>query len=271
MQGRPGSIDGRLRRFAGFPAEHCCQRHPESVQPKEAKRRPRRPIAGERSRHPAARRKPQGFHRFSGWRGQLAREAVIAVLVASYAFGLTWSLENRLAANQEISENVRFIRERSDSPQSAKPFSGLLLHGASLSGLNLGCQSGESTCQVADLTEADMREATLVAANLQSARLALSDLRDADLGLASLQDAVLTAADLRGAILAGARLNRASLRLADLRGADLGGADLRGANLQSAQLSTEESTAPALVICYDQTTQWPDGFTPLNPPHCGSY
>jgi len=58
----------------------------------------------------------------------------------------------------------------------------------------------------------------------------------------------LAGANLAGADLTGADLTGAKLRYADLPRADLTGADLTGADLRD--------------VKYDETTRWPDGFTP---------
>lgn len=70
-----------------------------------------------------------------------------------------------------------------------------------------------------------------------------------------LRGAHLFWADLRGAYL-----RRADLRWADLRGAYLTGADLRWADLRWANLSG----ADLFGVIWDETTVWPDGFTPPN-------
>jgi uncharacterized protein YjbI with pentapeptide repeats len=104
----------------------------------------------------------------------------------------------------------------------------------------------------ADLSKANLRDATLYGANLRDATLYGADLRDAnlrgaDLRDANLRDATLYGADLsnthlskanlRDAYLRGANLSNANLRDADLRGADLSDANLRGADLRDANLS----------------------------------
>ena len=70
------------------------------------------------------------------------------------------------------------------------------------------------------------------------ANLANADLRDAQLIAVNLEGANLTEADLQGANLAGA-----DLRGANLTGANLAGANLRGGNLQSANLIGANLTA----------------------------
>lgn len=73
----------------------------------------------------------------------------------------------------------------------------------------------------ANLANADLRDAQLIAANLEGANLTEADLQGAN----------LAGADLRGANLHGANLTDANLRGANLNGANLTGANLRGANL----------------------------------------
>ena len=77
-----------------------------------------------------------------------------------------------------------------------------------------------------DLTQAYLRDASLVGVNMQGAVLRSVVLRLAELGGADLSDTDLNDADLCTANLEGATL----------RGADLGGANLCGANLRQADL-----------------------------------
>jgi uncharacterized protein YjbI with pentapeptide repeats len=57
-----------------------------------------------------------------------------------------------------------------------------------------------------------------------------------------------TGANLKGADFTGATLREVSFDYADLRGTDFTGADITGADLTGAK--------------WDETTRWPDGFTP---------
>ena len=85
---------------------------------------------------------------------------------------------------------------------------------------------------IANLMEADLREANLRFANLMEA-----DLREANLRFADLTGAYLREADLTGAYLREANLMEADLREANLMEANLTGANLTGANLTGAKLS----------------------------------
>ena len=101
------------------------------------------------------------------------------------------------------------------------------LAGANLAGANL---SG------ADLSRADLSRADLTGANLAGANLSGAELQDADLREANLTGAVLVGANLTEADLTGANLTNADLMDADLTRADLNGVDLTGADLTGAKL-----------------------------------
>jgi hypothetical protein len=108
------------------------------------------------------------------------------------------------------------------------------------------------------LTEVDLRGATLPGANLVATDLTGAKLRGADLSGAKMRLTNLHNADLRGSdlrfaglshsSLTGARLDEALLDRADLRGADLSETDLEGASLRGA--------------IYDGDTLWPRGQNP---------
>jgi uncharacterized protein YjbI with pentapeptide repeats len=72
-------------------------------------------------------------------------------------------------------------------------------------------------------------------------------------GEKNLAGANLAGADLTGANLRGVNLRGADLTAVWLLGVDLTGVDLRGADLTGADLRD---------VKYDETTRWPDGFTP---------
>ena len=98
-------------------------------------------------------------------------------------------------------------------------------------------------------------------ASLQSSRFA-----EADLSKASFASANLAGADLSNVRARLARFLHADLSDADLHGADLAAADLRECNLTGADL-TGANLAHAQLdgARYDETTRWPDGFTPPEP------
>jgi uncharacterized protein YjbI with pentapeptide repeats len=99
---------------------------------------------------------------------------------------------------------------------------------------------------VADLTRADLRNATAKQAWLPEAKLVRTQLQGANLSGAQLQGVNMRFAQLRGANLGGAQLQRANLLaaqlqdtnlvLAQLQDADLQGAQLQGSSLARAQL-----------------------------------
>lgn len=87
---------------------------------------------------------------------------------------------------------------------------------------------------------ADLRDANLTRANLKDATLNGADLKNADLRDANLTRAELRSTDLRGANLNKADLKDANLRNVDLRGDDLRNVDLWGGNLSEAHLNNAD-------------------------------
>lgn len=193
------------------------------------------------------------FPRWRGWlqrqRDDLIRDAVLGLVLLAVGAGFAAYYDRQLDQRAESSENTRFVRQAVIDGATTKPFLELNLRGASLAGLDLGCtrpdaaraaafddERVEAGC--ADFSHADLSSANLNRAVLRYALLTEADLRGANLRLA----------DLGGAVLLGARLGGANLWKTDLREADLRGADMAGVDLSYA--------------CYDDTTQWVEGFTP---------
>jgi hypothetical protein len=107
-----------------------------------------------------------------------------------------------------------------------------------------------------ELERVDLRDAELDGLDIPRVCLAHSNLEcahlvGAKLAGATLSDTVLRKVDLSGADLCGADLSRADLCGAVLLGADLTNAELRDANL--------------IGVIADNTTTWPQGFTPPLP------
>lgn len=131
---------------------------------------------------------------------------------------------------------------------------------------------------LADLSGKEIRAIDLRARNLEGADLSRTDMTRADVARSNLTQASLRNATLTSANFAGSTLDQASLADSDARGADLSGASLVGADLTGARLNDAYLTAADLrganlsaadlngtflnAIVYDQTTLWPDGFTP---------
>ena len=139
-------------------------------------------------------------------------------------------------------------------------------------------KAGESLREV-DLTEADPLYADLEGVDLTGADLSRTEVpagvtgkawprgfadsyraprwrarfSDATLDRAKLDRIVGWKGDFRGARLRNASLTEADLTDADFTGADLTGADLSGSVLDGARFDAAR---------WDDTTRWPDGFTP---------
>ena len=86
-----------------------------------------------------------------------------------------------------------------------------------------------------------------------------TNLAGAELYEANLQWAVLTRANLTGAKLGGANLQVADISDANLQGADLQGQ--KGYNEGAKGLTTKQVD----WAYWDETTKWPEGFTPPAP------
>jgi len=94
---------------------------------------------------------------------------------------------------------------------------------------------------VPDLSGANLGEIDLIGdTNLKGADLSFADLFEASIEQLRLKGANLEGADLRFAQLWKADLRDANLNSADLTGASLEGADMRGANLFSARLENSK-------------------------------
>ncbi|WP_084468298.1 pentapeptide repeat-containing protein [Promicromonospora sukumoe] len=120
---------------------------------------------------------------------------VVGLLLAGYQAWiddererLTQAVEADRAEREQVLANVQFIRETiRDAPEGVKPFRGMNLRGADLSGMDLGCpvsfdasvgwsRDRVETC--ADFTGADLTGARLDGANLTGALLVGGKLED---------------------------------------------------------------------------------------------
>lgn len=109
---------------------------------------------------------------------------------------------------------------------------------ASLGGANLDC----AKLYGADLRGAVLRNAKLYGADLHDAKLSNADLNNADLSYAS-----LCCANLSGASLRDAKLSNADLRVADLCDADLCGASLSKTYYQIVRIGSRNATTTYCV------------------------
>jgi uncharacterized protein YjbI with pentapeptide repeats len=229
----------------------------------------------------------------------LIRDALVGLVVLGVGliFAAWWDsrladrqnqLARDLATASEVQENIRFVRQVAIDDAAVKPFAGLNLRGATLAGLDVSCEDIAANTGCADFAGAVLSDADLAMVKLAGAMLDKAKLTRVDLHLADLTSARLLAANLNGALLfdvnlSGAHLAEANLsstnltlsdlRDADLRAADLTHADVRGANLTDANLRGADLRGTDLAVaalrgadlahvCYDDTTTWPDGFTP---------
>jgi hypothetical protein len=191
----------------------------------------------------------------------LAREAIIGLVLAVIGVAVAVWIgigQNRVASDlekaSEIQENVRFVRQSVINPGAPRPFSGLNLSGAYLSGLDLGCyRAGEPSSPLGPAPTGGICT---------------------DFAEANLSGAFLIGTDLTGANLTGADLSGADLAYANLHGADLSGADLRDAKLTYANLRTATLPEAKLMhhaelsgVCYNEHTFWPAGIA-KPPPEC---
>jgi len=141
---------------------------------------------------------------------------------------------------------------------------GACLRGALLAGARMG--------------KAELREADLRGANLQGAYLFVADVRDADFRQANLRDADLESAcavgarfyraDLRGVQFSEAEIDNADLSETELAGAGFAGARLHGANLNYSNLCghvrLDRDTKPVAEVKsveHEPTSFWKVGYT----------
>jgi len=227
------------------------------------------PPSGERRRRPSLPVPRRGFRAWLSrawteprwWFKELFGAGLVGIVLLIASFVWDYQLQQRVdesdtnrAQVAERLENLRFVRARSSGSEE-RPFTGMDLQGQSLSGLEI---SGADFIH-ANLAGADMIDTDLTGANLTGADLPNAVLVGADLDNANLDDAVLSGANLYKADLSGAEILTPYLGGADLSFANLTGADLSGASLFNTRLSH---------VCYDNTTDWPDGFEPPSP-SCG--
>jgi len=119
-----------------------------------------------------------------------------------------------------------------DPPAAEVVWRRCLLDGRDLSGAELT----RAQLRDASFQRTILREARMAGADGTDARFVSADLSDAELTGATLREADFTRAVMRGARLARADLRRARMFRADLTGADLTGAELRGADFSGAVL-----------------------------------
>ena len=143
----------------------------------------------------------------------------------------------------------------------------LLWAGVSLEGRSFGGLRAEGLNLIrADLLHAELRDAYLVEADLRGSELNEADLSGANLSRADLFGASLRGVRMRGSELVETSLVGANLANADLVDAGLGGADLTFCNLTGANLTGAHLDGAHLKnMIYDESTVWPEGFTPPPP------
>jgi uncharacterized protein YjbI with pentapeptide repeats len=191
--------------------------------------------------------------------------ALLELLVfALVAFPATYFLEQRIAGRQqaqadtlastaEVQENLRFARQLSIQNGEAnrdggtKPMNGIDLHGANLSGLQLGCRSRETVCKDTPLPGLASDAAQLIKADLAGVNLSFTDLTGAMMFEANLSSATLARTRLFGANLVGANLVNAYLSApADIGPDDAGYCCIQGAYLDNAKLDDADMTGANL-------------------------
>jgi hypothetical protein len=153
-------------------------------------------------------------------------------------------------------------------------FGGTNLAGAELYEANLqGANLEKANLQGAVLTRANLTGANLGGANLQGAGLDRANLQGASLREANIRGANLWEGNLQGAILGNANLQGAILWEANLREAALVDAKLQGADLRGPKTADGftlgakglTSWQVAGAAYWDETTKWPEGFSPPAP------
>lgn len=119
------------------------------------------------------------------------------------------------------------------------------------------------------IDEKQLNGLSMKGADLSGASIIYKELRGADFSDAILKKTRFQGCDLRAANFNGADLAGAMFFLADLRGADLsraqvGTSDFRQARLEGADMRSLGLDSADLRATFDQTTNWPEGFDPVN-------
>jgi uncharacterized protein YjbI with pentapeptide repeats len=187
----------------------------------------------------------------AGFMRKLMEQAVFGIVAGLAVFLVTWHFESQRADNDQRLENLRFVRERSsDDPSQPRPFRGLDLANQNLSGLRL--------------PQAQFVEADLAKADLRFVLLSGAQLRAADLREARLTQTTLNGTGFIDAQLSHASIDKAFARNASFAGSNLSGADFTGTSLQGADFSGAVGLdqADLSTVCWDESTRWPEGFTP---------
>jgi hypothetical protein len=175
------------------------------------------------------------------WRGELLTARYAAIVVASSVIALISSLLWLVTALRSKPAALRFT---------------VAIASIAVAGYCVWWATPYGKARFLRKGPVSMRYARLSGANMSGVILQAADLRDADLRGAYLSQAVLNFAVLDGADLSNANLTHSRLVYTSFRGADLRGADFRGATVHDLT-----RTAFQGAIC-DESTRFPDGFTP---------
>ena len=147
----------------------------------------------------------------------------------------------RKTAQQRVAPASKLTEAPTEADFSNEDLSGKDLRGANLAGKYFESYDlSKALMMEADLSNAYLTHASLIATDLTGADLTDANLEGADLTGANLTGANLKGADLTAANLIGANLIEADLSMADLTGADLTATDLGGANLKGADLTAAD-------------------------------
>ncbi|HEY9850208.1 MAG TPA: pentapeptide repeat-containing protein [Leptolyngbyaceae cyanobacterium] len=165
---------------------------------------------------------------------------------------------NQIEADLNIT-SFKFVLNQKDL--SRINFSGANLTGASFQGSQFWGAGKDGLWQtfddaIADLSNAELKQANLSGANLNHVSLENSNLSHAILDRANLSQAYLTDANLSSAKLIGANLQQSVLKNATLTGADLTEANLNRTNLQAASLSRVSAVGTQLSFANLTRSDW---------------
>lgn len=245
----------------------------------------------------------RALRRADGERSRLKGELLVALVVGSLISAATIAVQAKLdgdaaARAEDLAEraevaaqrrdDLRFVREVASAPgAAARPFDGLDLTEANISGLPLGCDMPpapdcasfvRTTLKQASLVGADLRGARFQVSNAASASFARADLRRAYFDTSDLASTDFEQADLRGAIFGDSFVyddgEEPSFRHADLRGTRFvveTSVDVDGVvGFGDLILATPLGELGFDGSCWDETTVWPAGFEPppSNPEAC---
>lgn len=190
-----------------------------------------------------------------------ATQQAIAKILLIYSGKLHTVDLSRTDLGQTFTNSLAFTLVLDNIDLSGIQFRAANLNQASFRGSRLRGQGEDGRWDtfddwIADLSDAQMKEANLASANLSRVLMNRTNLIRAILNQANLSSASLSGANLSSTQLVGANLQDAVLANASLTGADLGEANLSHANLYAARLGRVSALGTHLQFANLTKSDW---------------